>query len=102
MAAYARCARIVRSQPADSASPGEDSDPVSRDLAQAVAALPAPGDVRDLVANLRALAPLIDRFFDKVLVMADDQALRAARLALLRRIVAQADGIANLSRLEGF
>jgi glycyl-tRNA synthetase beta subunit len=58
--------------------------------------------VRNLVANLRALAPLITRFFDTVLVMADDPALRAARLVLLRRIVAQADGIADLSKLEGF
>jgi glycyl-tRNA synthetase len=102
LAAYARCARIVRSQPADGASPGADDEPASRALAQAVEALPVPHDVYGLVANLRALTPLINRFFDEVLVMADDLALRAARLALLRRIVAQADGIANLSRLEGF
>jgi len=35
-------------------------------------------------------------------VMADDLALRAARLALLHRIVSQADGVADLSKLEGF
>jgi glycyl-tRNA synthetase len=102
LAAYARCARLVRSQPPDGASPGVDAEPASQALAQAVAAAPPPQDVHSLVANLRALAPLINRFFDQVLVMADDPALRAARLALLRRIVAQADGIADLSKLEGF
>jgi len=102
LAAYARCARLARSQPTDGVLPGEDTEPASQALAQAVAAVPPPQDVRDLVANLRALAPLITRFFDTVLVMADDPALRAARLVLLRRIVAQADGIADLSKLEGF
>ena len=32
------------------------------------------------------LAPIIDRFFDEVLVMAEDPALRANRLALLREV----------------
>jgi glycyl-tRNA synthetase len=102
LAAYARCARIVRGQPADGASPGEDAEPASRALAQAVGALSAPCDVRDLVANLRALNAAINRFFDEVLVITDDPSLRAARLALLRRVVAQAGGIADLSKLEGF
>jgi len=64
--------------------------------------LPRPDDIDALLANLRALTPPITRFFDEVLVMADDPGLRAARLVLLRRIVAQADGLADLSKLEGF
>jgi glycyl-tRNA synthetase beta subunit len=36
------------------------------------------------------------------MVMSDDPGLRASRLALLQRIVSQADDIADLSKLEGF
>ena len=102
LAAYARCARIVRSQAGTGADPVADPQPASVALAQVVEKLPRPDDVDALMANLRALTPPITRFFDEVLVMADDPGLRAARLALLRRIVAQADGLADLSKLEGF
>jgi glycyl-tRNA synthetase len=56
-------------------------------------------------AFLDAFAPMIpaiSRFFEVVLVMVDDESLRANRLALLRRIAGLADGVADLSRLEGF
>jgi len=41
------------------------------------------GDMVDLVAKLQ---PSVDRFFKEVLVMADDEALRHARLTLLARL----------------
>ena len=44
----------------------------------------------------------IQNFFDKVMVMSEDVGLRNARLALLLRIVGQANGIADLSKIEGF
>jgi len=102
LAAYARCARIARSQAIEGVGPVADLEPASIALAQAVEKLPRPNDVDALMANLRALTPPITRFFDEVLVMADDPGLRASRLALLRRIVAQADGLTDLSKLEGF
>jgi glycyl-tRNA synthetase len=37
-----------------------------------------------------------------VLVMDDDKAIRENRLALLQRIAALADGVADMSKLEGF
>jgi len=37
-----------------------------------------------------------------VLVMDEDKAKRANRLALVRRVVELADGIADFSKLEGF
>ena len=49
-----------------------------------------------------ALIPSINTFFDKVLVMADEQSVRENRLGLLQRIAALADGVADLSKLEGF
>jgi glycyl-tRNA synthetase beta chain len=51
---------------------------------------------------LRALASArgnVDRFFDAVLVMADDPALRANRLALLRALAAAMNQVADISKL---
>jgi glycyl-tRNA synthetase beta chain len=56
----------------------------------------------DYTASLRALAALkapVDAFFDGVLVNADDPALRANRLALLGRLHAAMNRVADLSRL---
>jgi glycyl-tRNA synthetase beta chain len=59
-------------------------------------------DAGDLTASLRALAALktpVDAFFDAVMVNADDPALRANRLALLRSLHEAMNRIADLSRL---
>lgn len=48
------------------------------------------------------MIPAVNRFFDEVLVMAEDATLRQNRLALLQRIVALGSGIADMSKLEGF
>ncbi len=58
---------------------------------------------RDYDAALRALAALaapLDRFFDEVLVMAEDAALRANRLALLERARGLFLRVADLSQLQ--
>lgn len=100
--AYARCARIVKSAGATTGGPGADSDPDVQGLAAAVAARPAATDLAGFAANLRALAPAINTFFDRVMVMAEDPAARAARLTLVGSIAAMPAGMADLSRLEGF
>ncbi|OGN89307.1 MAG: hypothetical protein A2Y88_04875 [Chloroflexi bacterium RBG_13_48_10] len=48
------------------------------------------------------MIPAVNNFFDEVLVMAEDTSLRQNRLALLQRIVALGNGIADMSKLEGF
>ncbi len=56
----------------------------------------------DYTAALRALAALkapVDAFFDHVMVNADDPVLRANRLALLARLQAAMNQVADLSRL---
>jgi glycyl-tRNA synthetase beta chain len=66
--------------------------------AQAQAALAA----GDLTASLQALAALkdpVDAFFDAVMVNAEDPALRANRLSLLRALHAAMNQVADLSRL---
>jgi len=48
-----------------------------------VRAMEAKGDWPSAWKGIAALRPQVDRFFDKVLVMAEDQSLRRNRLALL-------------------
>ena len=57
---------------------------------------------QDFTAALRALAtakPVVDRYFDDVMVMADDPAIRANRLALLRSVAATMNRVADISKL---
>jgi glycyl-tRNA synthetase beta chain len=59
---------------------------------------------RDYTAALRELArlrPAVDAFFDKVLVMDDDRAVRANRLQLLASVQRLFLEVADLSRLPG-
>ena len=59
-------------------------------------------DAGDLAGSLQALAALkapVDDFFDKVMVNADDLALRANRLALLSQLHAAMNRVADLSKL---
>ncbi|MGQ9815714.1 MAG: glycine--tRNA ligase subunit beta, partial [Candidatus Roseilinea sp.] len=108
LAAYSRCARIIKSaKQRDDAQPAvayQDEEPASQALAAALDALPpAPyRDVDEMMYCLSRLTEPITSFFDKVLVMAEDEAARRSRLALVGRVVGLADGVADLSRLEGF
>ncbi len=56
----------------------------------------------DYTGSLKALAALkgpVDAFFDDVMVNAEDAALRANRLALLGRLHAAMNRVADLSKL---
>ncbi len=58
---------------------------------------------RDYAATLGAVAglkPAVDRFFDEVLVMADEAALRQNRLGLMRRVGALFTDVADFRRLQ--
>lgn len=60
-------------------------------------------DARDFAAafsRIASLRPAVDRFFDEVMVMAEDSALRAARLALLRRVEALFLPLADFGKLS--
>ena len=48
------------------------------------------------------LIPSINAFFDKVLVMAEDEKVKQNRLALVGQIANLSRGIADVSKLEGF
>jgi glycyl-tRNA synthetase beta subunit len=58
--------------------------------------------VDDCLGALLPLIPAISKFFEDVLVMAEDPAARENRLGLLQRIGSLAKGIVDFSKLEGF
>ena len=107
LTAYARCKRIVRSlEEHYPLAPDHYSEQATRDLHAAYEAVAASvqeaADVVTLYRALRSLVDPINRFFDEVLVMAEDESLRQARLALVQAIAALPDGIADLSEMQGF
>jgi glycyl-tRNA synthetase len=108
LTAYARSKRIVRSvDQVYPLAPEHYRDPATAWLHEAVRAaarrMAEPGaDIERLVKVLRELQGPINRFFTDVLVMADDPDVRRARLALVQRVAALPDGIADLSQLQGF
>ena len=68
--------------------------------ADALTAATDPGDL--LIDQLQALQPSINDYFDNVMVNAEDEDLKKARLALVQRVAGLPDGIADLSKLQGF
>jgi glycyl-tRNA synthetase beta chain len=58
---------------------------------------------RNYVAALKAIAdikPAVDEFFEKVLVMADDDAVRRNRLALMREVSSLFTGLADFRKIQ--
>lgn len=105
--AYARCVRITREfKEQFSVDETYFREPAERALYETLLQVKnAPrrkGSVDDFLNAFLPLIPPINRFFDDVLVMCEDQNLRQNRLGLLQRIVAMAEGVVDLSRLEGF
>ena len=107
---YARCVRITRDlatqlplDPARFVQPAEEE--LYAAYQRARSQVTAESTVDEFLDTFAPLVDVIDRFFAKesgVLVMAEDKALRENRLALLQHIAALAEGIVDLSRLEGF
>jgi glycyl-tRNA synthetase beta chain len=52
-----------------------------------------------VLAELSGLRPSVDRFFDKVLVMAEDEIIRENRLALIKAVAGLMGAAGDLSRL---
>jgi glycyl-tRNA synthetase len=104
---YSRCVRITRDQkvtyPINVEAFEEDSE---RDLYAALQQIEKSkrrdGSVEDLMQAFLPVMPVINRFFDSVLVMAEEQTVRANRLGLLQKVSALAKGVADFSVLEGF
>jgi len=69
------------------------------ETAKSVDALRASHDYEAALLEIAKLRPLVDQFFDKVMVMADDSRLRANRLALLQSILNSFSTIADFSEI---
>ena len=105
--AYGRTKRIVRTLPEVYAiRPELLPEPAASGLYQAYQAVRGQvsrdGSLDDLMSALVKIEPSINQFFDEILVMAEDPEVRAARLGLCQAVSGLADGIADLSRVEGF
>ncbi len=79
-------------------------DDAEKGFKEAVNRLPSivEGDIDSFLKNVSTLIPSITVFFEKILVMADDKAVKENRLGLLQKIAALSSGVADLSKLEGF
>ncbi len=105
---FARCVRIIRA-----ASITNNQLPIineqlfeaeeEKKLYQALNAERSTfNSVDDFLAAVKNLIPSITAFFDKVMVMAEDEKVRQNRLALVGQVANLSKGIADLSKLEGF
>jgi glycyl-tRNA synthetase beta chain len=107
-AANKRIQNILRkSPPSDAVAHAVLQAPEEKKLQQSLTAVTALVDqkfaARDYTGTLTALASLradVDTFFDKVLVNAEDPALRAARLRLLADLGATMNRVADISKLS--
>jgi glycyl-tRNA synthetase len=104
---YSRCVRITRDQSERfKVNPKLFSEDAEKELFKALEKAEAserkPGCVDNFLNAFVPMIPAVKKFFDDVLVMTEDEKVRQNRLGLLHRIVALADGMADMSRLEGF
>jgi glycyl-tRNA synthetase len=116
--AFARCVRITRNQEEQfKVSEEVFTEPEEKNLFAALekaealtgealskggSAIRREGNVDDFLKAFLPMIPAVNAFFDKVLVMAEDKKLQENRLALLQRIAALSEGVADLGKLEGF
>jgi glycyl-tRNA synthetase beta chain len=68
-------------------------------VAEVVKKLTATRDYEEALLEIAKLRPAIDKFFDEVMVMVDDDNLRANRLALLQTVVKEFSTIADFSEI---
>ena len=110
--AYLRCARLMpyaEKQKAVIATTVQEElfkDEEERTLWRELHGLPADANPKftfeAFYRRMGQLTPAITRFFDKVMVMDKDEAVRANRLAVVQKIVALASPYADLLELQGF
>ncbi len=107
--AFSRAHRLAAKAEAEAAErvdPGLLADPAERELAEALTRVEpeiedalAKLDVDAAIAAALELAPPIDRFFDDVLVMAEDADVRANRLRLLLDVRDTLGALADFSQI---
>jgi glycyl-tRNA synthetase beta chain len=100
--AFKRAKNILEKQPPAAIDPRLFESDAERELHDAVGRLGArDGSYEDRLRALAGLRAPVDRFFEDVLVMAEDEKLRANRLSLLHQTVSLFYRIADISKLGG-
>jgi len=110
--AFKRIKNILRQaeETRDRVAPAIDVDalqePLEKELAAqiprtagVVDALRIKRNYEDALVEISKLRPIVDRFFDKVMVMVDDERTRANRLALLQTLLKEFSTIADFSEI---
>jgi len=105
--AYARCARITRGEEGTfTVRPDMLEEEAEKELFAAVLGAESVaremGSIDDFFTMFQPLVPVITRYFDEILVMAEELELRSNRLGTIQRVVKLAHNVLDLSRLEGF
>ena len=93
--AYGRCLRIAAGTAAGPVAEPLLSEPAEQALWRALA---DPPETLDAAAEL---VPAVNRFFDDVLVMAPDEAVRANRLTLVAHVAAALRRLGDFAQLPG-
>jgi glycyl-tRNA synthetase beta chain len=103
---FKRVANIVPPAFAGTVDGALCTEAVERDLAHAVSvarsevdALVLASDYRAALEKIAELRPVVDRFFDGVMVLADDPPVRANRLALLAAVQSLFADLADFRQL---
>ena len=106
--AYSRCVRIIRSAKVESSELRVESsklvESAEKELYEAILTTNDQPltTIDEAFGIIEKLVPAINNFFDNVLVMDEDETVKQNRLALVGKIASLADGLADLSHLEGF
>ncbi len=69
------------------------------EISQTVNAFKQAQDYSRALAEISRIRPAVDAFFDKVMVMVEDEQLRANRLALLQSLLTEFSTIADFSEI---
>lgn len=102
---FARCVRITRTEKTRHAvNPQLFSVPQEQALWDVYTAQPLPedGNVGVFLTAFEPMVPMIQAFFDNVMVNVDEAEVRHNRIGLVQAIAAMQDGRADLSALSGF
>ena len=108
---FKRAANIIRKQAGQELSGEVRDDLLENDAEKAFretlrkvepewARLAEAGDYPGMLALLGTLRPVVDGFFDGVMVMCDDAALRTNRLNLLQRLVSTLGRVADFGKFQ--
>lgn len=108
---FTRPSNLAKKLPRSEAGPVEPAlfqDPAEHSLhaawlsaAAAATAAAAEGRYEDALEALAGMRPAVDTYFDDVLVMADDEAVRRNRLRQLAGIAESVRAIAHLEKVQG-